>query len=133
MELKEPPDVASEPIDPLLIFPANRKPTVNVLMKPNAVLSDLLPRVSIRAFPLLTRLKLPSCAPIKLVLIIFTDKLSVIPIVSIVSVPEMVKLPLLYPERAVIGIVAFPYAEAGRVPTIRAAGMLVKLIAEPVK
>ena len=106
---------------------------VNVLINPKAVLKPLTFSVSIPADPLLRVLKLPSCPAIKPVLITFTDKLLVRLILSVFSAPESPKFPLLYPERAVMGIVAFAYTPVGKLPTRRAAGMLVKLIAEPVK
>ena len=120
--LNEPESVTSEPIEPLLIDPARRRPIVNVLTKPNAVLNDLTDKVSIPAFPLLRELKLASWAVIVLTLI-----------ESVASCPESNRLPLSYPESAATGIVAFAYTAAGKLPTIRAAGILVKPIPDPVK
>ena len=51
--------------------------------------------------------------------------------ISAVIAPESPKTPLLYPERAVKGIVAFPYTEVGKLPMSLAAGILVKPIADP--
>ena len=120
--LNEPESVTSEPIEPLLIDPARRRPIVNVLTKPNAVLNALTESVSIPAFPLLRELKLACWAVIVLTLR-----------VSVASCPESNRLPLSYPDSAAIGIVAFAYTEAGKLPTMRAAGILVKPIPEPVK
>ena len=58
IELNVPASVKSDPIEPLLIDPAKRRPIVNVLVKPNAVLNALTDRVSISAFPLLRELNL---------------------------------------------------------------------------
>ena len=120
--LNEPESVTSEPIEPLLIDPARRRPIVNVLTKPNAVLNALTDNVSIPADPLLRELKLACWAVMVLTLR-----------VSVARCPESNRLPLSYPERAATGIVAFAYTAAGKLPTMRAAGILVKPIPDPVK
>ena len=122
IELNVPAFVKSEPIEPLLIDPARRRPIVNVLTKPNAVLNDLTDKVSIPAFPPLRELNVPCCVEIVLTL---RD--------SVAKCPESNRLPLSYPDSAVTGIVAFAYTLAGKLPTIRAAGILVKPIPDPVK
>ena len=121
-KLNEPESVTSEPIEPLLIDPARRRPIVNVLTKPKAVLNALTDKVSISAFPPLRELNIICCVEIVLTLR-----------VSVARCPESNRLPLSYPESAATGIVAFAYTAAGKLPTIRAAGILVKPIAEPVK
>ena len=153
IELNAPVAISKEPIEPLLIDPAKSVPTVNVLAEPPSVLriptpafpvlielnapvsiskepiepllidpakSALTFRISKSAFPLLIELKTPLADVIELTII-----------VSVARTPESTKLPLLYPESAVVGIVASAYTPAGKAPIIRAAGILVKPIAEP--
>ena len=122
IELNVPASVKSEPIEPLLIDPARRRPIVNVLTKPKAVLNDLTDKVSISAFPPVTELNIICCVDIVLTLR-----------ESVASCPESNRLPLSYPDSAATGIVAFAYTAAGKLPTMRAAGILVKPIPEPVK
>ena len=122
IELNEPVFICDCPIEPLLMDPTKRVPIVNVLVNPKAVLKLLTDNVSIPAFPLLRELKLALWAVIEL-----TSRLSV------ARCPESNKAPLSYPDSAVMGIVAEAYTLAGKEPTMRAAGILVKPIAEPVK
>ena len=115
IELKSPFAIAKEPIEPLLIDPAKREPTFNVLVYVYEVVKDPIP-----AFPVLIELKMPSVDVIELTVI-----------VSVAKTPENTILPLLYPESAEVGIVPVAYTPAAKLPTIRAAGILVRPIAEP--